>query len=72
LDIDLPIIPLIHETTILFRLLDIFTQLLIFTSGDVEEAQSWLTALNQEHGLTGEDSGLGDFSGFERQGFYTR
>lgn len=43
------------------NLLDIFTQLLTFTSGDVEEALSWLTALDKEHGLTADDYGLGDF-----------
>ncbi len=43
------------------KLLDLFQELLIHTSGDVDEALSWLTDLDQEHGLTTEDYGIADF-----------
>lgn len=43
------------------QLLDIFMQLLTYTSGDVAEALSWLTELDKEYQLTTEDYGLGDF-----------
>lgn len=43
------------------RLLDLFTQMLTYTSGDVNEALSWLTELDKEHNLTSEDYGMGDF-----------
>ena len=43
------------------KLLDIFTQLLTYTSGEVSEALSWLTELDKEYGITDEEYGLGDF-----------
>ncbi|RAJ73457.1 hypothetical protein CLV59_1139 [Chitinophaga dinghuensis] len=43
------------------KLLDLFTQLLTYTSGDVNEALQWLTQLDNEYGLTNEDYGIGDF-----------
>src|SRR5690606_780797 len=43
------------------KLLDIFMQLLTFTSGEVSEALSWLTELDKEYKLTQNDYGLGDF-----------
>ncbi|WP_291909164.1 VWA domain-containing protein [Chitinophaga sp. CB10] len=43
------------------KLLDLFTQLLTYTSGDVNEALQWLTQLDNEYGLTDEDYGIGDF-----------
>jgi len=43
------------------RLLDIFTQLLTYTSGDVEEALDWMNQLDQEYGLTNDEYGMGDF-----------
>jgi len=43
------------------KLLDIFMQLLTFTSGEVSEALSWLTELDKEYQLTQNDYGLGDF-----------
>lgn len=43
------------------QLLDIFLQLVTYTSGDVSEALNWLTQLDKEYGLTGKDYGLGDF-----------
>ena len=43
------------------KLLDLFKELLLHTSGDVDEALSWLTQLDKEHGLTTGDYGIADF-----------
>jgi len=43
------------------KLFDIFKQLLTYTSGDVDEALSWLTELDKEYKLTDENYGIGDF-----------
>jgi Ca-activated chloride channel family protein len=43
------------------KLLDLFMQLLTYTSGDVSEALNWLTQLDKQYGLTNEEYGLGDF-----------
>lgn len=43
------------------KLLDIFMQLLTYTSGDVAEALSWLTELDKEYDLTNNEYGMGDF-----------
>jgi len=43
------------------RLLDLFMQLLQYTSGDATEALSWLSKLDGEHNLTDDDYGIGDF-----------
>ncbi|MGN7820673.1 VWA domain-containing protein [Chitinophaga varians] len=43
------------------KLLDLFTQLLTYTSGDVTEALQWLTELDKEFGLTNDEYGIGDF-----------
>ncbi len=43
------------------RLLDIFTELVTHTSGDVEEALDWLRELDREYGLFDEDYSLDDF-----------
>jgi uncharacterized protein with von Willebrand factor type A (vWA) domain len=43
------------------QLLDIFLQLITYTSGDVSEALNWLTQLDKEYGLTNDEYGLGDF-----------
>src|SRR5690606_10595829 len=43
------------------RLLNIFTQLLIYTSGDAGEALQWLNELDKEHQFTGDAYGIGDF-----------
>jgi uncharacterized protein with von Willebrand factor type A (vWA) domain len=43
------------------QLLDLFMQLLTYTSGDASEALNWLTQLDKQYQLTGEDYGLGDF-----------
>jgi Ca-activated chloride channel family protein len=43
------------------KLLDLFMQLLTYTSGDVSEALNWLTELDKKYQLTTEEYGLGDF-----------
>lgn len=43
------------------RLLKLFKELLMHTSGDVSESLSWLTQLDKEHGLTDENYGIADF-----------
>jgi uncharacterized protein with von Willebrand factor type A (vWA) domain len=43
------------------KLLDIFTQLLTYTSGDVAEALQWLTELDKEYQLSTDEYGIGDF-----------
>ncbi|MDA8692947.1 VWA domain-containing protein [Saprospiraceae bacterium] len=43
------------------ELLKLFKELLIHTSGDVSEALSWLTAIDNEHNITTPDYGIADF-----------
>lgn len=43
------------------KLLDIFRELLLHTSGDVDEALDWLRELDEEYGLTTDDYSLEDF-----------
>src|SRR3954470_18256469 len=43
------------------QLLDLFTQLLTYTSGDVGEALQWLNELDKQYELTDNEYGMGDF-----------
>lgn len=43
------------------QLLDIFQQLLTYTSGDVNEALQWMNELDKQYQLTDEAYGMGDF-----------
>src|SRR3990170_241301 len=43
------------------QLMDLFLQLLTYTSGDVNEALQWLNELDKEYKVTGEEYGMGDF-----------
>lgn len=43
------------------KLLDLFMQLITYTSGDVTEALSWLTELDKQYELTTDKYGIGDF-----------
>ncbi len=43
------------------KLLDLFMQLLTYTSGDFTEAMQWLNELDKEHKLTNDQYGIGDF-----------
>ena len=49
------------EGSIFDRLLKIFQELLVHTSGNVSEALSWLTELDKEYNLTNEEYGMADF-----------
>ena len=50
-----------NKKTSFEKMLDIFMQLLTYTSGDVAEALSWLTELDKEYKLTDDEYGMGDF-----------
>lgn len=43
------------------QLMDMFLQLLTYTSGDVNEALQWLNELDKEYKFTSEEYGMGDF-----------
>ena len=43
------------------RLLKLFQEILLHTSGDVSEALSWLTELDRQYGLTTPEHGMADF-----------
>jgi Ca-activated chloride channel homolog len=43
------------------QLLDVFMQLLTYTSGDVSEALQWLNQLDREYEMTDDEYGMGDF-----------
>ena len=52
------------------RLLQLFQELLLHTSGDVDEALSWLTELHKQHHITDSDYGIADFiKDLEDKGF---
>ena len=54
------------------RLLKIFMQLLLITSGNVSEALQWLTEVDKQYKLTNETYGIGDFiEDLKRQGYIT-
>lgn len=43
------------------RLLQVFMQLILITSGNVSEALQWLTEVDKQYGLTNDQYGIGDF-----------
>lgn len=43
------------------QLLDLFTQLLTYTNGDVAEALDWMNQLDRQYHLTNDAYGMGDF-----------
>lgn len=49
------------EQTTFDNLLSIFLQLLVITSGDANEALSWLTNLDREHNISTAEYGIGNF-----------
>ncbi len=58
------------EGTPFENLLKIFKDLLLHTSGDVQEALSWLTELDRQYQLTDANYGIADFiKDLERNGF---
>ena len=42
-------------------LLDLFKQLLLYTSGDMSEAMDWMNELDKQHNMTNSEYGMGDF-----------
>lgn len=55
------------------RLLKIFQELMLYTSGDVPEALSWLNELDREYKLTTPDYGMADFiRELEERGYIQR
>jgi Ca-activated chloride channel homolog len=54
------------------KLLKIFMQLLLISSGNVSEALQWLTEVDRQYGLTNKDYGMGDFiEDLKRKGYIT-
>lgn len=54
------------------QLLDLFTQLLTYTSGDVTEALQWLNELDKKYELTDDEYGMGDFiDDLKQKGYIT-
>ena len=49
------------EKTDFEKLLNIFMQLVLITSGNVSEALQWLTEVDKQYKLTNENYGIGDF-----------
>jgi uncharacterized protein with von Willebrand factor type A (vWA) domain len=43
------------------NLLDLFKQLLLYTSGDMSEALDWMNELDKQHSITNSEYGMGDF-----------
>lgn len=59
------------------NLLDLFKQLLLYTSGDPAEAIDWMNELDKQHNVTNSEYGMGDFiqdlkdKGFLNEGEHT-
>jgi Ca-activated chloride channel homolog len=54
------------------KLLKIFMQLLLMSSGNVSEALQWLTEVDRQYGLTSDNYGMGDFiEDLKRKGYIT-
>jgi len=54
------------------KLLNIFMQLILITSGNVAEALEWLTEVDKQYNLTNKDYGIGDFiEDLKRNGYIT-
>ncbi len=53
--------PAANAKTKFEQLLDIFMQLLTYTSGDANEALQWMNELDKKYQLTDEEYGMGDF-----------
>jgi len=54
------------------QLLELFTQLLTYTSGDVTEALQWLNELDKKYELTNDEYGMGDFiDDLKQKGYIT-
>lgn len=54
-------IPETDERTPFEKLLELFLELMVYTSGDVEETFQWMEEIDKEHGITTPDYTLDDF-----------
>jgi hypothetical protein len=50
-----------HPKTVFEQLFELFSELLVYTSGDVNEALDWLNQLDREYNITTPEYGMGDF-----------
>ncbi len=50
-----------NEKSTFDQLLDLFTQIITYTSGDVSEALQWMNELDKKYDLTNDAYGMGDF-----------
>jgi uncharacterized protein with von Willebrand factor type A (vWA) domain len=55
------VLPPMTGGSVFEQLLNLFKELLIYTSGDVAEALDWLTQLDNEYNITNDEYGIGDF-----------
>jgi uncharacterized protein with von Willebrand factor type A (vWA) domain len=54
------------------RLLKIFMQLALITSGNISEALQWMTEVDRQHKITSEEYGMGDFiEDLKKNGYLT-
>ena len=54
------------------RLLKVFMQLILITSGNVSEALQWMTEVDRQHKLTNDKYGMGDFiEDLKKKGYIT-
>ena len=54
------------------KLLNVFMQLILITSGNVAEALQWLTEVDKQYGLTNDQYGIGDFiEDLKKNGYIT-
>lgn len=54
------------------KLLKVFMQLILITSGNVGEALQWLTEVDRQYGLSNENYGIGDFiEDLKKKGYIT-
>ena len=54
-------IPQKEGKSIFEQLLELFKEILLYTSGDVNEALSWLTEIDKKYKITNDTYGMGDF-----------
>lgn len=63
-------IPPQSQKTDFEKLLEIFMELMVYTSGDVAETLSWMNELDRQYNLTSEGYGMGDFiEDLEKEGY---
>ena len=54
-------VPTAHKGSNFENLLDVFLQLLTYSSGDISEVLRWMNQLDEQHNLTNDEYGMGDF-----------